>query len=196
MGDCNNNPDGIQLKSAIRKLLAKQYVVASTASNCLDSGTNSGVFALDRKRKAPVGEEAELCSDDITKNLSTNTILCENILFYISGFVVRSLQGSIKCPSCIDALLGDPQQVTEHDYFMESHQSLLFHIKNRGALIKPSNHVFKVILHGESILKVVLAQLGLHHPRLREALFQNSAGQLWSVVISLFHLGVMLRWAL
>jgi len=102
MGGCNNNPDGIQLKSAIRKLLAKQYVVASTASNCLDSGTNSGVFALDRKRKAPVGEEVELCSDDITKNRSTNTILCENILFYISGLVVRSLQGSIKCPSCID----------------------------------------------------------------------------------------------
>ena len=71
----------------------------------------------------------------------------------------------------IDALLGDPQQVTDHDYFMESHQSLLFQIKNRGALIKPSNHVFKVISHGESILKVVLAQLGLHHPRLREALF-------------------------
>jgi len=35
--------------------------------------------------------------------------------------VVRSLQGSIKCPSCIDALLGDPQQVTDHDFFMESH---------------------------------------------------------------------------
>ena len=53
MGGHNNNPDGIQLKSAIRKLLAKQYVVASTASNCLASGTNSGVFARDCKRKAP-----------------------------------------------------------------------------------------------------------------------------------------------
>ena len=133
MGGWNNNPDGIQLKSAIRKLLAKQYVVASTASNCLDSGTNSEVFALDCKRKAPVGEEAELCSDDITKNISTNTIFCENILFYISGFVVLSrVQGSIKRPSCIDALLSDPQQVTDHKFFMESHQSLHFQIKNRG----------------------------------------------------------------
>ena len=32
MGGCNNNPGCIQLKSAIRKLLAKQYVVASIRS--------------------------------------------------------------------------------------------------------------------------------------------------------------------
>ena len=40
-------------------------------------------------------------------------------------------------------------QPYENCFFTESHQSLLFPIKNRGALIKPSNDVFKVISHGE-----------------------------------------------
>ena len=31
-------------------------------------------------------------------------------------------------------------------------------------------------MHGESILKVVFAQLGLHHPRLREALSTEFSG--------------------
>jgi len=107
MGCCNNNPTSGQLKRAIKKLLARQYVTASAASNCLNSGTNSGVFAFER-RKAPVGEESNFelpyYHTDLT-NLPTNSILCENILFFIAGFVVRSLHGPIKCPTRNDAMI-------------------------------------------------------------------------------------------
>ena len=62
MGGFNNNPYVAQFKSALRKLLVKQQVSSSAASNCADSDISGAIFELKwSKRTSPMDDQRFEC---------------------------------------------------------------------------------------------------------------------------------------
>ena len=148
----NNNPNALQFRSAIKRLVCKQAVEASKAANVLDCESTSGVFKLEWRR-SPIetshsNEENELVFplsnelDNISKPVQ------DNILYYIAGYIVRSLMGSVSCESCSEALIQAKRpKYNDHQYsnnFLEPHE-LLTTVKDRGGLLIPSASVFNTV---------------------------------------------------
>ena len=84
----------------------------------------------------------------------------QNILEYISGFIVAKLMKQVKCPSCIANLTGSspkPPTRSEHDYFMEPvnkpKPSFLHFLNNRNLKI-PSKFVVDIVKYAEHIFKL------------------------------------------
>ncbi|KAG5863221.1 hypothetical protein JTB14_028160 [Gonioctena quinquepunctata] len=76
---------------------------------------------------------------DISPSL---TLLNENVVTYISGYVVRSITKQIKCTVCLDSL-------EESNYNALDLQFMLLHRKDRGGLIKPSKDVIQICMYTE-----------------------------------------------
>ena len=122
MGGFNNNPNVTQFRAALRKLLVKQCVTASKSANSLDSEMSTGVFTL-KARSDPVVEISEeelppaLLNRAAALSVRNGDMLKENILYYITGFIVRTLRGKVACQICCDALTDDSyHHHTNHQY--------------------------------------------------------------------------------
>ncbi|XP_044745208.1 uncharacterized protein LOC123307070 [Coccinella septempunctata] len=77
---------------------------------------------------------------DILPSLS---LLNENVVVHIAGYVVRSIYKQIKCTECLDSL-------EESDYkSIDRQQFILLRRKDRGGLIKPSKDVIQVCMYTE-----------------------------------------------
>lgn len=161
MGGFNNNPTVIQLKAALRKLLCKQSIESSTSANTLDCQSTTGVFQLKwSKRYAPVetSHDCILSENEVVDNLPELNHLTNNIIYYISGFIVHAMQGRVSCTTCLDALVATAPvepHIIDHHYSCPPQESfaLLTFIKNRGGLTIPSEFVFKIVQRAESIFR-------------------------------------------
>jgi len=58
--------------------------------------------------------------------------LSDNILFYIAGYIVRSLSGSVKYDQCINQLIGEPSTGVDHRYTWDPTYSVLYDTKSLG----------------------------------------------------------------
>ena len=75
-----------------------------------------------------------------TRHLS----LCSNsIVAYIAGFVVHKLKKSLKCETCIDALIGNDSGAIHS----------LIKLKSEGHLIHPSDDVIEICLCCEKMFR-------------------------------------------
>lgn len=166
MGGFSNNPNTVQFKSALKKLLVKLSIQSSKSANtAFDEDTISSVFALKWSKRT-----SSVCSnihDDESNEIGAYfNQLCltnsqRNIVFYIAGYLVRTLQGHVKCPECVSMLVSsDTSESFDHTYdFVENSRTLL-DIKNRGGLVIPSNSVYQTVLNAEKIFRVCV----LSHP--------------------------------
>lgn len=163
MGGHNNNPTAVHFKSALRNLIAKISVSASTSANCLDTESSTGLFALEwSKRKSPLPEcqDVEDGNDIECPPLPSNLgIHKENITYYISGFMVRSLKGKVKCVACAQALVGLNDAATlppDHCRYSAASQQdkaqLLYKVKDRGGLVAASQQVVKISQRCEKVI--------------------------------------------
>lgn len=156
MGGFNNNPPASHFKAAIKRLLAKQSVCSSSSANSLDCESTTGVFQLkwSKRRSAPVdGDEFE--EQDLPQLSTEATPIEDNILYYIAGYVVRSLVGRSKCEDCSGALVATTINSNDHQYTNIDAGSYgrLTTIKNRGGLTIPSRGVFQVIKRADRIFR-------------------------------------------
>lgn len=76
-----------------------------------------------------------------------NYHLKENILYYISGFVVRSISNFIDCRYCAEALC-------QEFYAVKSSHMQFVSLKNRGGLVRASDSVFEIIRATENCISV------------------------------------------
>ena len=123
----NNNPTALQLKYGIRALLLKNKVESPSTANCVN------ISDQDTTEMAKVDPR-------LSNLLLSTTIWRPDVLFYISGYIVKKLIDCIDCPDCISALHSNP----EGPEFFPNHLSLLF-CKKYGNLIVPSYSVYKVV---------------------------------------------------
>lgn len=66
----------------------------------------------------------------------------ENILYYISGYIIKQIYKIIDCNSCLLSLV---EKRSDHDYTIPLRHTKFVYLKDRGTLITSSNCVFKII---------------------------------------------------
>ena len=90
---------------------------------------------------------ADVIADAITFRVEPSTS-DENIVYYVSGAIARSVVATTKCDSCKEALISHNQlpelQVEEE---LDTRASQFLNSVNRGGLVKPTQFVFEFTLH-------------------------------------------------
>lgn len=130
-GGWNNNPNySMQLKYSLRQMLFRNAVKASKNANCIDFSESftSGIIPIFHKKKhrSPLVEETPDNDSDFTleEQLLVEQLaerghseFMENILFYISRYIVTKLITLITCTACRGSLISSssPQSI-DHDY--------------------------------------------------------------------------------
>lgn len=102
---------------------------------------------------------AKIDNDDNDENNNNNIIMSidiqekeleENILYYISGYIVKKLI-NINCYFCAESLL---QNHVEHNYVRSEYFSkFLDYINDNGRLVRPSKSIYKIVLETEKQIK-------------------------------------------
>ena len=135
----NNNPDVRIFKSALKRLMLRNSIVASKNANCamLEENDFNPIFSLKwSKNRAPLEESNELDENNDTDilpyvtQLSTQSPYQVSILAYNAGFIVRALKRSLDCEFCFRSLGLDSSQVPNYafDFII---------LENRGGLVFP-----------------------------------------------------------
>ena len=128
---------------------------------CFESQSIGSLFSLKwTKRRTPIcelsqgsisgtDEDAVVVQHIFDDNISEIT---ENVLYYISGFLVRGIIKNIDCQECAEALTS-PRSDHEYCYLPHDHMSFV-NRKDCGGLIYSSSGVYKVVLACEKSFKV------------------------------------------
>ena len=180
-GGWNNNPNSLQLKYALRKMLFRNAVKASKNSNCIEfSDLSSGIIPIFHKRKhsAPLVEvDMSTANNGFTPSEQMlaqqleekhHSEFVENVLYYIGGFIVRKLVNSITCTSCKNCLIShsmsSPLRSTDHDYLGSrpdnQRASAYTQFVNKGGLTLPSTSVLSVLKYAEIVFKACVSKDG------------------------------------
>ena len=137
----NNNPTGLQLKHTLRHILLKNSVTASTNANCMDSD-----IRIQEAENALVSESAfvgEITSNpklqNFVKILNSPSQYHDHVLYYISGYILRSISKKIQCRECSDLLVAACHKVDE-----ASTSASFTIMRDRGGLLY-CNDMFKLI---------------------------------------------------
>lgn len=161
----NNNPDVVQLKSALRKILLRNSIVGSKYSNCLtfEQESAGSIFSLKWTRRRTPMTNYNALSDadtkyiaDLTRSLQMVSLSAykEVILGYIAGYIVRRLSEKINCNVCNLAMFSIAA-MKDHFYslFASPRHMWLINSKNRGGLVLPSNGVVKAVFVCERVFR-------------------------------------------
>ena len=98
----------------------------------------------------------------------------DNIIVYISGFVVRKVRRSLSCPVC------KGQLITVEKYL--SAKYLLLALKDEGGLVYPSNDVIKVVTAAEKAIRATsdirrLSESTMSFNDILHSVFDQTRGQ-------------------
>jgi hypothetical protein len=173
-GGWNNNPNCLQLKYTLRRMLLKNSITASRNANCQILDQHSAVPVLHtRKHHSPLKDKSTTVGDDHEDDSDAHTMMqhlqaAEHseftmyVLHYICGFIVSKLEKRISCSQCIVAITESPSQSQErsdHDYCsktsdnMYDNASTFTNFVNKGGLRIPSTLVLKVVSYAEQVFR-------------------------------------------
>ena len=168
-GGNNNNPSPLQLRATWKRLLTHNHVKDVATGNCEPTNAcklltiNGCIEQMQRKlgvdldslsrsrQNNPDEETKSVCVDhDYMPSMTSLSKFVDNVIVYIAGFVVRSLQSELHCDICIGSL-----RYVRQDDVCQSDFGLI-ETKDRGGLISPSNDVIAVCKSAElSIRKII-----------------------------------------
>jgi hypothetical protein len=190
-GGWNNNPNCLQIKYALRQLLMRNSVTASKNANCIDFEENKTTIIIPIlhkiKHRSPLIEmftqdqnadtpdalnsqetaEENFMYEQLHQNSHSDFI--SNILFYIGGYIVSTLEKKLTCQACKECLVGevipvmkasDPNYCGPSNYSQLSSASAFTLFVNNGGLRIPSKSVYTTIEHCEHIFKLYVCQKG------------------------------------
>ncbi|XP_051804684.1 uncharacterized protein LOC127534177 [Acanthochromis polyacanthus] len=183
-GGWNNNPNASQFKYIFRKLMARCGVVKTsskgnvTAQDDTESipalpvsspvqsyhiDTSTSLSAVDMC--SAEGEDLPSPFADIPALVHDHSYLpkhfdglVDNILMYISGFVVRRTLKKLSCDVCRASLVTDAESARKDQSYH------LLTLKNNGGLIIPSEGTVKVIRAAEWVVRQAAADSRRSHP--------------------------------
>ena len=161
----NNNPNVLQFKYALRKLIMRNSIEPSQTGNCTNFDQAlcepTGLLNFTWKHKQQVSNETlQPTVHDITKERllihiddECPNVLKDNILYYIEGFIVHKLIPKIHCKKCKNELFldpGDPTAVTKESYPVYAKFTCW---RQQGGLILLSPAVLRIIKATEVIFR-------------------------------------------
>lgn len=155
----NNNPNILQFKTALKQILMKNAITCKTNGNCntFDNDVFGDLLEFKWNRKKENLNEFDEIENKIDEDIinrmtllnSSNKIMIEakeNILYYISGYIVKKVCKIIDCNSCITSLT---ENINEHDYSLPLRHKQFVLLKNQGGLVITSNCVYRIIKESE-----------------------------------------------
>ena len=175
-GGWNNNPNVMQFKYSLRRIIIRNSIEPSQTGNCTSFEDalceSSGLVDFQTKRKqyhqleqrqTEGPEVLEIERMMITTDNEFPDTLQDNILYYISGFIVRSLMKELHCTTCRSELLldvNDPHALQKCSYPVQAHFTCF---KQHGGLIFPSLAVLQIVKATEVLFKrrVVANTIGI-----------------------------------
>lgn len=163
----NNNPNIIQFKTAIKQILIKNAVTCSSHGNCntFDDDATLSIFSF-KYNKKNISDDNFSDSDEI-EIVNRSTLLNnsnsnyeddskKNIIYYITGYVLKKIIPLLDCNSCIQSLL---EVFSEHSYHHHAEYSKFVDFKNNDGLVSPSECAFKIIYQAETFLLLLTNNL-------------------------------------
>lgn len=155
-GGWNNNPNSMQFKWAMRRLLFRNAVQVESG-NCklIDSpDLQPSVFESEEAELLKIDEIAIKMANLESKNLKD---FKENILVYVSGFIVRNLIKMLTCKYCIKMILHVKtvdKVLIEHNYCINVEKNYEFtKFVDLGGLKLPSPSVLGIIKKCETFFQ-------------------------------------------
>lgn len=160
-GGHNDNPSALQVKYALRKLLFRNSVTPSVNANSFDADFETAPVLEFKSNKHECNsvfttetneeQQIEWLLDIVNgQNLSEYK---NNILYYISGFIVKKFFEKSNCEHCKAALVSNENQVSkEHGYAIDlNNYSAFTMFIDRGGLKHASTFVFLVVQYTEKV---------------------------------------------
>jgi len=154
-----NNPNILQFKTALKKILMKNAITCKTNGNrnTFDNYVFGDLLEFKWNRKNDnlnnFDEKEDKIDEDIVNIMtllnSSNKIMIEakeNILYYITGYIVIKVCKIIDCNSCISSLI---ENRSEHNYSLPLRHKQFVLLKNQGGLVVTSNCVYRIIKESE-----------------------------------------------
>ena len=166
-GGWNNNPNVLQLKYAFRKLLLRNRITASQNANCQVFEQNTiipvfknSTFSAERAQQVcEIQSEPEIATILNQIDCMQHTEFIENILYYISGFIVAKMIKDINCQFCKQCLLGTldrnrPDHIYCLGYDEVNGPAAFTSFINNGGLTIPSVSTFRIVKCAEKVFKL------------------------------------------
>ena len=119
-GGFNNNPNALQIKYAFRNILVHKSITSSDKANVMmfEENLTGSLFSFKtNRRRSRLSEMTnietfngitdadtlKLDQESIENALKTTsmTFVTENVLYYIAGYILRSILKSIDCDLCV-----------------------------------------------------------------------------------------------
>lgn len=166
-GGFNNNPSVVQFKASFRSLILKNCIAPSVNSNCSVLEDDEGYISIRRKARSSDADDTVDVHDEVVLenyvNAVSQTQFVGNCLYYISGFIARTLASSLSCEDCILAL---------YDYILDTPDHVMCNLvrrKDKGGLKFVSDSVYRIVSVTETVVSREILCLGKlpNTPRLR-----------------------------
>lgn len=163
-GSWNDNPNALQFKWTLRRLLFNNSVQPGVNSNCLDTDFNLTPIFESRIQKN-VSENCSVLDEEVSRLTSVMdkimlTQFHEYILYYIAGFVVRKLLQKNVCVYCEKMLIREKS--LDHNYSTKidpNNYASFTNFVNNGKLVFPSKVVLDIVKVTEQVFR---AEVKLH----------------------------------
>ena len=153
-GGWNNNPTTMQFTWSLRHILLKNFIAPSKNGNCtlleLDEDDSIFSFRWCKRRYDSIPNDETSIDDNLLRALQRSELpdtLKDHCIYYIAGWIARTLSEKLHCQKCKDALFLQRED-GDHNYSLSAYlpdAARLTVRKNRGGLMFPSSGVYEVV---------------------------------------------------
>ena len=189
-----NNLNVLQFMYALRRLLIRNSIEPSNTGNCthFDDALCELNELFDFPSKQNQHQETTIDYNDNEENYICERMLIQvdqespnelqdNVLYFISGFVVRGLISKLKCKECIGELFLDPRDphaLKVKDYLIHAKFTCF---KQKGDLILPFPALLKTVTAAEVLFKkrVQWQRCGIPYERNIDFKIQYAVLKVW-----------------
>ena len=128
-----------------------------------EKGTQSSIFSLVIKKKQTIIANLIPNTSETTDSIANRNVeglfesivhskVTDNVLFYISGYIIRNLIKNIECQDCTTSMV-QLEASTDYQYYAAPDATIL-NCNNRGCLIQESYGSYKVVAAAEKVCKL------------------------------------------
>lgn len=169
-GRTHDNPSPLEFRYRMRKLLFRNSIQPSINANSVDHTFEaSHVFDYGQKNVSLIDSTTDDDSEDYTQEMenqlyaleleskTTVTEYQKNILYYMTGYIVKQIIKSHNCNDCKNMLIAPEHSQSDHFYNLNINRYQSFTVfVNRGKLCFPSAEAYSIVVYADKVFKNML----------------------------------------